>query len=394
MFVAALLAVTATAADPARPAADPAAYGNRWLVMLSAKVERGYVPDGLTTASTLPDVVLRRLDSSAFKNLMPCYELVVAGSFATVDEARALGQRLASAGIDHALKNAGAHIGDRPELKAACAAMRSPPKHTATYALAGQLGAPVPVPEAIADRALVGAPDLTARTEESWAAPITAQTVGPWTVGANVHAGSYARGTETCTVTGFLAGVEGTAHFGWREAGLSHPPPCGETRPVATLSCAADVVTGPDVPLATGVWTDAWTDASDPGVWPEVAQATRAAVDATEERDPITATWKRRTARLDGQDISVYTLRIISGDGEWVCGGGDYMASYVGMVGPSGRMGGWFETTGAEVQGIFRIGDQHAPSVHTRDIITQSDRVHEPGGQLTEQARGYCDCPC
>ena len=69
-------------------AAAPDGHGDRVLVILSAKTERGHVPAGLDRAAALPGVDIERLDSSQYRNLMPCYELVVAGSRATVAEAR------------------------------------------------------------------------------------------------------------------------------------------------------------------------------------------------------------------------------------------------------------------------------------------------------------------
>jgi len=388
-----LLAATATGADVAP---DPATYGNKWLVMLSAKVERGHIPEGLDRAERTPGVSVVRLDSSSFKNLMPCYELVVAGAFSDVKAARKLGAALAAAGVDHALKNAGAHVGARPELASACAAMRegSTPD-TGPVVFGGLTGVPVPVPSAVADRALQHVDTLDATSEESWATPLTAQTIGDWQVGHTVPGGSYERGAETCTITGFSAAAEGTPHCGWREAGLSRPPPCGETRLTADLTCSAEVVAAPGTPLAVGQWTGPWLAGHNPNAWPEANTSIARGQDAATREKPLTATWKQRNASLHNQTVVVHTLQVITGDGEWVCGGGDYMASYVGVTDTTGTpLTPWFETTGAEVRGIFSVQPDQGPTIHTVDIITGSHRALAADGTAHEQTRGYCDCPC
>lgn len=389
------LAFLAHAAELAPPAPAPEAHGQKWLVLLSAKVERGHVPPGLARAAAVPGTRLVRLDSSAYKNLMPCYEIVVAGSFVDVAQARALAGQLQAVGVETALKHSGVFVGPRPELERACATLADPPPASGQVAFGGELGVAVSLPPEVATRALQDAGPLVSRSETAWSAPLPAQTVGTWSVGSAVSAWSYDEGPLDCAVTGFAAGVEGTAHFGWRAAGLSAPPPCGEPRVTATLSCSPDVVAPPGTELTVARWTAPWGPSWPPGLWPAAAKL-EADVRAQVSSDTkVYVEWSRRAATLQDRQLWVYVLKITTGDGEWVCGGPDFMSTHVGVADREGAAwGGLTETTGADVVGLLVPADGGAPWVDTVDIITGSHRVVRDGAVVAEHPRGYCDCPC
>ncbi len=387
----------ALAAELAPVTQTPDAYGDHYLVILSAKVERGHNPDGLSAAAALPGTQLARLDSSAFKNLMPCYEIVVAGHFAELTAAKQLSAALKRAGIDHTIKNAGRYVGERPEMAGACAALRSPgQKGGRAFAFGNELGVPVPVPTEVAVRALEGAPAPKAVSETAWRAPLSAKTIGPWSVGDKVHAYSYTSGALDCAVTGFVAGIVGEPHFGWREAGAAHPPPCGETLATAELSCAADFVAAPTESPIVGMWMEDWKPTQAPdGAWKEqVDAALRQGKDAARADSPLKVTWKSRQARLGDAVVNVVLLELMTGTGEWFCGGDDHYATWVGVLNGKGNPAGpMVDATGAEVVGILRPTKGVAPSIHLQDIITGSHRLVGPDGEQ-RQERGFCDCPC
>ena len=379
-------------------AAAPDGHGDRVLVILSAKTERGHVPAGLDRAAALPGVDIERLDSSQYRNLMPCYELVVAGSRATVAEARSLAATLRDAGIDHTIKPAGRFVGPRPELDSACKAMGTPTESGDQHVVFGQLlGIPVAVPDLVADRATQDAPPLVARSEEAWSAPLPAQTVGAWSVGEPVSGWSYARGPLECTIDHFALGVEGTAHFGWREAGLSAPPPCGPEQLVADLSCSPDIVAVPGkAPPTVGRWTGDWTPLTQAPPFAEVPALMQHLDEVSSASKRPSHDWRSRPLQMGPHDWHLVTLEMRTGDGEWVCGGGDYHALHVGVLGPDGRpIGGMVDVSGHEVVGLYVPAESGGVwRVHVRDIITGSQSALGPGLPEIRQERGYCDCPC
>ena len=60
-----------SADDPAQLAADPAAFSDRILVILSSSLDAGAQPAGLAKVAALEGAAPARLDSTGFKGLMP-----------------------------------------------------------------------------------------------------------------------------------------------------------------------------------------------------------------------------------------------------------------------------------------------------------------------------------
>ncbi len=364
------------------------------LVILSSSLERGLSVPGLDIAAALPEIRLERLDSTEFKGLMPCYEVVVATREGLTP--RLLSEQLKAAGVDHYLKPSGAHIGPRPELSGACSAMREPPAGSERVAfLEPGLGIALPIDAALTAPLLDAAPALQAVDEEQdrWRARTPARSVGAATVGQALRGLRYDGGPVTCTVQAWAVGVSGRPHFGMRDAGLQAPA-CGSPRIYAEVDCDADLVLLNGAGQA-GRFDGPWEPggpALAPAAWQPALDAARTA--AAANGAPVTERWRQRKLSLPDGPARVLELTLQTGEGEWFCGGEDHHAVFVGLVGQDGasRLAP-VDITGSALRGVVDSDGDGVFGLHLDEEITGSQRLLGDGGDAA-LPRAYCDCPC
>ncbi|MCK6503446.1 hypothetical protein L6R53_08625 [Myxococcota bacterium] len=383
-------------AVPAPPAADPAAYGDKVLVILSSSLHPGAAPDGLALAAQEPGVALARLDSTAFKGLMPCYEIVVAGAFADVGAARELSSRLKARGVDHYLKPAGAWVGARPELDRACAARRSPPPVGGTVAFVHGPGARLPFAPEIEAQAVATSPPLRPldASGSAWSAPLTVHAMEPWTVGDELPGIDASGRLVQCRLERFVKGVAGTPHWGWVQAGSMDAPGCGDEHLYAQVGCDAVVVlpagSRPQGALPRGPGsTEAPPDL--PVAWQlELGQRRSLA----EEVGTVQVAWEVSPLRLGERDLRRVQVRLWTDEGDRYCGGEDFVWSAAGLLDAQGAaVLGLVETTGWQAGPVLAVEPGGEPLLYLVEELTGSQRLVGAALDLANEVP-YCDCPC
>ncbi len=395
------------------PRLDGPELSNAWLVILASNTEPNLDPPGLTKILSGDSQVVGarpgRLDSSRFKGLMPCYEVVVANATTDKGEALELSRQLKAEGIDHYVKNAGAYVGARPAVEAFCARQRAGDVSSCTGGLrmaerwGGKVYVDLGLTGEVATRALSTAGTATSASGDgaAWSAPLTAQTLGDLSIGDAVHVASAADGSPTtCAVSRFVALTRGTPHWGWGEQGRPGPA-CGVEEAFAELDCDHQDVTLASVkalpPRATTTGTSspasdefasalrasqAWTDA--------VAEA-KGAADGEQVIEELTMTrWTlgdRELIQVDGW------LR--TGEGYDDCGGDDVNIVVRGVLASNGRTAvpfriatyeRWLGLLDVDADGQLEVISRTFPSVTT---------IHRTNGEpMCSVEVAYCDCPC
>lgn len=393
--------------DPAPPVADPRALSEHFLVILSSKLELGHHPDGLTTITAHPELGASpaRLSSTAFKALMPCYEVVIAGHHADKAAARALSKKLQGLGVDHYVKSAGAYVGARPELDDYCAALRSP--DAAPDGLwFGEKGFALDLPASLSEELIRSAPPLRASPPyHDWSATLTHRSVDRWTIGDPVTAITRA-GAQTCSVTGFSVAVHGTPHFGYTEGGTPTAPGCGSPRVYADLDCdpvlvlpagrAAEVFTASTPKVSDHSAAIVWAKAALKEDAPWAALRTAMIDDArtrgvAREESLSVVPWI--SAGPTPKTVWVVSAKAQSGEGMWYCGGEDVYGVRTLLLDARGQVLVGADSGADPLELVVDTDADGVPELVFSDVITGSRRV--VGTRVdTQEERPYCDCPC
>ncbi len=396
------------------PRLDGPELSNAWLVILASNTDLNQDPPGLTKLLAEDNAVAGarpgRLDSSHFKGLMPCYEVVVANATTDKGEALELSRQLKAAGIDHYVKNAGAYVGARPAVEAYCARQRAGDVSSCPGGLhmAERWGNRVYVDLAmtgeISTRALATAGKAMSVSEDgaAWAAPLTAQTLGDLSIGDAVHVASAAQGSPTtCSLTRFVALTRGTPHWGWEEHGEARPG-CGVEEVFAELDCDHQ-----DVTLAsTGTLPPrATTDGASSPAPDELAAALRssqawsdAAAEAKEAAGGAQVIEEVTVTRWTLGDVELLQVDgwLRTGEGYDDCGGDDVNIVVRGVVPASGGAAAvpfriatyerWLGLLDVDGDGQLEVLSHRFPSVTT---------IHKTNGEpMCSVEVAYCDCPC
>lgn len=377
--------------------------GDHWFVLLSSKIEPGDVPAGLATMAAQPGLAGHpaRLSSTWFKNLMPCYEIVVADAFPATKEgraqARAYSAKLKAAGVDHYLKEAGPWVGERPELDDYCAAVREPPRPPEGWWFADEAGIALTVDPAVEAEL----PDPPLRPEGSsydlWRAPLPIRNLGSWQVDQAL-VGVTPTGVADCRVTGFARGVVGTPHFGALQGGTPTAPSCGEEQLYATLDCPAIVA------LPAGAAVQAFTASTDTPTWMAGfrAQASSALdgdraeanVQAEAAGTRVTEAWTATRWRGGAAEVWLVEATVESGDGAWFCGGEDFASRRVWWARADGTViAGPEPVLGERILTAADLDGDGLPELLLADEITGSHRVWSKTASA-HNPHAYCDCPC
>jgi len=390
-------------------AVDGKDYGAKWLIILSSSKEEGRVPDGV---EGLADMA--RLQSSQFKGLMPCYEIVVAGAFEKKKGAVARSKELKAEGIDNYTKPAGQYIGDDSRLEAYCggevetacnAAFRFVETHGENQYMDLALDA------VAAERAAAQAP-AEARLEEStvWLAELAVETVEDWSVGQALE-GYAADGTpHGCKIAGFSTLTRGTPHFGWFESDQSQPG-CGSSQVFAALDCDEEVrfAIPADRGGLSGFTLDAGkVDSKLAGSAQELLRRdagyqrvhSRAAQRAAEEGEDLGIDVS--VVKYVGKKASylVVTAHLTTGDGNDWCGADDLNLTVSGVISaPQGAahpelVVPFREMGAAAITGLVDVERDGTVEVILNSWPERTAVATRDGTEICAVEIDYCDCPC
>lgn len=381
-------------------AEQPETWGEKYWVILQSDRDAAKVPPSLATLEAHPELALtpRRLPSSRFKNLMPCYNVVVADAAVDKAAALALSKRLTDLGVDNYVKNAGAYVGRRPAVDAWCATsgIETPtdgPWWTiaagdATWLLLGE-------DDALAESARVGAPKPTMRDRPTWSAPLSAQTIGRWSVGDGVRVVGPSGAPVTCKILSFADLTTGIPHFGvLQDEADPRAPTCGEPSLAAQLDC--------DVP---GTALALPTTAPAPVVWQPGAPVTDAAsLAAARALFTVTPGWAEAATYAEGPLTDTITLTTVTAGAQtaWLaearraaegaCGGVDEaFFALIDPAKPAVARAGPFQASAGASRAVIDVG--RGPELWLSAFPAQ-DALVSAGGARTQLDVAYCDCPC
>ena len=246
-------------ADPARTLVSGKPYGGKWVLILGSHTNSTDVPDSLPKLAKHPDLMksVARIASSEFKNLMPCYQVVIAGAFDSKKQARKRWKKLKAIKVDSYFKNTGKWVGAQPKVEAYCARKAKGQAVGACGSLrwverwgkdAKRRFLMVPVDKVVLERLKEKAKarkpvdgDVTV-----WRTPLANEVVGEIRKGNafDLYAVDKAAKRATCKVSGFALLTRGQPHFGWiqmAEQKKPKRPGCGSPVVFAELRCDGDI---------------------------------------------------------------------------------------------------------------------------------------------------------
>jgi hypothetical protein len=389
-------------ADPAPLAADPARYGETWLVVVNSSRTPGELPESWDALVAISRDGARpeRLRSSEFKGLMPCYEIIVAAGIPDLAGARLLSEGLRVSGVDNYIKNAGTYVGPDPRIDEACQGPASVSTDAVSIAAsrAGALYLPLSLPDAVAERAMESAgAQAMLGDATTWSAPLTVQTIGDVSLGAAYSVIDLAGEVQTCQVDGFVVLTDGEPHFGYYQEGDQSAPGCGQPRIHARLSCDA-----PDAALvvADGAPLPALLPITEPESAP-LPEAARAHDSFQSLHRTLTGQAAERGAPLVevssavgvSDSLRYLQVRLMTGEGNNLCGGEDLNTTlYAVMDVQGGLVMPFVDMDWTRPVAVIQQGETF--SWLSQDW-TGSWELREAGGEILSQwYREYCDCGC
>jgi len=390
--------------EPTIRAAD---YADKWLVILSSSRERGITPPG---AEGLEGLI--RLDSSLFKGLMPCFEIVIAGAYDDRTEAVARTKALSDEDIDSYAKQSGAYVGDDPRLADYCSA--PPTACTGDYRFVETYGETpfmhLALDDLATERATEDAPEAKRMGEALvWRTDLSAQRIEDWAIGQKIGGWSADGASQACTIRGFAALTRGTPHFGWYD-GDQKTPGCGRPEVFATLDCDGPVhlaapADGPVLkispvstekpsPQATGFGTEVLQ--RDPTYQSLHTQARQQANDRGEDlQEEILV----REITHQKHVYLLITAHLTTADGNDRCGGEDVNIVVAGVArGPDETRRGenvvpFHEAGEDEIQALIDDGTRSI-SVLKRSWPQRHAVTTRKGTEICAVDIDYCDCDC
>jgi hypothetical protein len=409
----------AVAETSSRP--EPAAYGDKWLVILSSSRQKGEEPKSLDTLRKHPDLGtnLERLSSSQFRGLMPCFEIVVARAFADQNEAKAFSKRLKKLAVDNYVKNAGSYVGVRDELERYC---ERPPTRGAGCGDAHWVERHgertfmmLPSDPVMLDRISVQArpPKMLDGDHRVWISPLSSKQIGAYRIGQTYEVRESH--SDACSITRFALLTRGTPHFSYLQNAQNEPPTapgCGSPELFAELDCA---VSGDDLTFPRGGKVTRYSNNGPRGslVEPVLAALRRSASPVTLDNAYTTAqrgAAERKAELREYQDVhlfetdqrrvGLYTLSLQTGEGLTDCGADDVRIDLAALV----ELSADYEVTSVlmparemseTISDILDVGADGSLELvletkfpHSRELLPVS------GGPYCGVVVPFCDCGC
>ena len=396
------------------PETDGSELNNRWLVILGA-LDDGKLPanwestsDKLKTLGVKPMATW----SSYFKGLMPCWNIIVGGSYASKAEARTQTKALKRAGINNYYKHAGKYVGRDPRVESACAQSQQGSSTNIGMYPAIQWGGkallPVSAPAPILERALEksGSDRALDSQKTVWLRSLVPIRIGDMSLGKQVmvRALKGSKAPMTCKVKRFVALTWGAPHFAW----FSHPdvdkstPGCGEPQVMAELDCAL----GGEGALGFG-----FEPGQDPKFYavskaqastltleqqglnaqPDIAAIkARGQAVAEENQDALVIEISRHP--LGDQAYALQHIHFYTGEGMSECGGIDFNEMVSGVVKESAPVTEFFDSTFSSIHAIIEQGGNiYFLSTRSGGGLTLHSGAQKNFGTVK---KGFCDCGC
>jgi len=352
---------TPTAAEPLKAPEPPEArFAQKYLVIAHTSPDPGEGEDIVEKlrAAGLGEGV-QRLSTTPFTALRPCLEVVVAGVFADKAAAEERSRRLAAAGVESYLKNAGALVQDREGREADCRRQAEAREAAAARALSAQ--GPFLV-ESRGERTFLlmergqrvadlPSPGLSQVGEDRrfWLAPLKEDPTGVLEKGARYDVyDTSGQVKEGCQVKGFALLNRGRPHFSYfQREEAPEGPECGENWLVAELDCSIGNAGSDSVvfALAAGRPEPRYFH---PEALPEsLREAQEGAVRALPEFEKLREEGQAHAEKqelplqeelalnvypLEGRHLVVGRARLWTGRGNTLCGGEDFESSVSRVV--------------------------------------------------------------
>jgi hypothetical protein len=402
-----------TAATPAAapsggvPAAhDPSIYADKWLVILASNKTPGQVPANI--GKLPPALKPASLNSSRFKGLMPCYEIVVAGPPADKAAALAAVKQLKGLGVDSYAKPAGKYVKSDARVDAFCAGAEPvttcPQSVRFARAVGGQSFLQVGLSPVEAERALAGiaAAKPIDEQKQAWTSKLAAQNLGGLSVGDAFTVAGTAGASTACKVTGFVALTHGLPHFGWYEMGDPKKPGCGDPEVWAQLDCAlpSDGLASPAGGAQATMPEPKEVDATPfvaalqgSGVWSKIhAEAEES---AQLQGEALKASHTALEAQVGGRALVLVVSTLETRDGNDYCGADDVHRRLAGVVDAGSKEVVWpYQLVeGHQDPALVALPDGGVGLSHG---VFPSGRtvIFAHGGATCTDEVAYCDCPC
>ena len=405
-------------------------YSEKWIVILGSYENNTDVPASLSKLQAKPKLAtgLARIDSSEFKGLMPCYQVLIAGGFKSKKAARALHRKLKKIGVDAYFKNAGKWVGKLAKLQAYCKRRGAKPPKVACGNLHwverwdGRTFMQVPVEEPVFKRLTQNAPQTKplGKSMEAWTAKLQNEVIGPYRTKTpfKLYGQDASEPVASCMLDHFVLLTRGTPHFGWmqmheEEGKKPKKPGCGEPALFAELKCnksgqalfaVADGHRGPrfykklqtvpgggDQVVAALKKSATWQAALD--------MAGKEARDQKRELKEQIATFAYRAGT---RTVVLAKLSLVTGDGMTECGADDLRLDLRALVEVDPRSGTvkrellpLTETEQSTVKGVIDADGSGALYL-LETLFPNTTRLvpadHAGAGCAIEYA--FCDCPC
>jgi hypothetical protein len=364
-----------------------------------------------------------RLDSSRFKGLMPCYEVVVALASQDKGAAGAVSAALDQRGFDNYLKNAGKWVGARPALEASCERMREganngcPSGARFVEVWNGTAYLEVGADAEIVESAFANAPEERPVGKDGliWEATLPLRTVGDLTLGESVYVSTPGKAAPVqCSLERFVSLTRGVPHFGWASRWpeeVSYEPGCGSSELFVRLDCSVPVPEDSAwSPLGTGLAWDAPGQMAVPVNEPvpatgdplralESSEAWRLARaeaqrEATDRGVALLAEITSQTWRLGATEYQLVGGRLYSGEGVVDCGGDDVNVRVQGLMSGDGAKPSvsFRDTSFEEWRGFFEGDSGLVVVAQSFPLVTQL--FGSEGEEVCRVDVPFCDCGC
>jgi hypothetical protein len=408
---------TKTTGHPTITESDGKSMDNHWLVILGAMDDQGALPKGWeNTSAKLTQQGIKPVAtwSSYFKGLMPCWNILVGGSFATKQEAKTLTQKLKKAGINNYFKHAGKFVGKDPRVEQAC-------QRQATFmdrALAffpvvqwdNRALIPVAAGEAIVERALVKAGPQRAvdGNRQVWLSNLIPLSVGNLNVGQRIITQSTSPGAppRPCKIKRFVSLTWGQPHFSWQNGNHTEPG-CGKPQVMAQLDCelrgegTVAMAYFPGTTLSIqGILDPQSFDVKAPldqhsisGLpsQPKVEALRKAGQDhANDQGEALKSQFKMDPLGSDSDTLQ--HVRYFTGEAWTNCGGDDFDQRLSAVIRNGKLSSNWIDTTWDTIQAVI---EHDAKSYLLITTAYGSIGLQDQSGQtVTGINRMFCDCEC
>ena len=247
----------------------PEKRSNHWLVIIHSS-DDGKVPVPLTDKLRAADVTPVALNSSRYKNLMPCWNIIIAGSSEKKNEANALSKKLKRKGIDNYIKLAGEYVGQNPRIDRLCSNAKTDiiasPYYILKY-IEKNWYVPLTVRPASLERLKEqydkDLKSIPTYDFELWMGQLPIETVDTFRVGQVFQTIQIEKGQESlpCTIENFFLAEQGTSSMlqGEEDGVTRRINGCSEHKVYAQLNC-------PTENKPKGTWF-ATSDPSLPPIW-------------------------------------------------------------------------------------------------------------------------------